>query len=379
MNDEKPTVRRVSASAFSVLDCGYRYAMEYAVGRERALAWGFPWCEDRTARERGIIYHQVAETVAKGLMHGQDMGVEEIRALCMALKDVDAGLCGEIAAGVTWWAQRMAGVKPVAVEEDGGRWTMTRGGVEIVGKFDVKHIADEGMPICTDFKSGFIPDKDAAKKTTQNRLYAWQIMEADDAPVVGVSMVSLGNRFSFLLEYTREDVEQYRPYLERDIAKVHEAMVLVAAATTDGAKKALLTRSEFAPRLHGWCPSCPVRWACDAYGTAVWKTGPKAEGLTCRAAAVERLRLVDKFLNAEKNKIENDLKAEAMDSPVVEGGYVARVKTREDQIAAKPATVRTINTLVIERDDAVAEPKGREGRDEVPQEAGRGRSRALGT
>lgn len=342
-------VRKVSATSFSVLECGARYVAENVFDLHSA---------NEDAMFRGKLFHMAAEGVALLMKKGIDVGPEQVKEIVLAL-GAAPGVSAQIVKGVTWWAERMHGIVPIGVEDDGGFWKLDFDGVECVGKFDCVHIVEsDGLVVVTDHKSGFVPDKETAWGTVQNLLYALAAMRIYDVPRVAVSQVSLGNLFSFLLEYDAADIDAVTPFLHRDAKRVAKAMERVAAATTDQQKHALLEDPMFAPRVHGWCPSCPIKRECEEYLKLIWLPDPELTGFGSRPASLEALRIREKLVGKEKEAIEKDLKADAAgagDDGLVEAGYSVKMVSQVQQIKATPATERVVNKLVVKKINTVEE------------------------
>lgn len=398
--------KAVSATAITgIEDCPCRFLEEtYLRG-----AWSSEeHAADDRARKRGIIFHQVAEACNKARMKGLPMEEEQIKLLVLA-SGLDQADATDLYNGLVWDGQRMIGITPIAVEDDGGRWETEVKRIRVQGKYDIAYLNDQnGRLTVKDYKSRFVPSKEVMYRAIQPRMYAWSGQRTYHTPGVDVVVASLGQRFSYTLEYSEAALAEFKPFLEDRIAKCAE-VILMAEAEPDKAK--LKDAEEFKPKLNGWCPNCPIRKRCVSYRALVWFTPEPVEG--SRPAAVEALRVRAKLIGVEKDRAEEDLKADArsasgsMESKALEvyeatvaqaedvfrastaeakkerdrikraavkaykaavpeeaeseglheDGYTVKLVSRVDEIEAKPATERIVTTLVVMKDGAVAEPK----------------------
>jgi len=95
----------------------------------------------------------------------------------------------------------------------------------------------------------------------------------------------------------------------------------------------------------------------------LWLTPDPVEG--SRPAAVEAYRVRAKLITAEKDRVEDDLKASAQECGAEgfkEDGYTVKMVSRVDQLPPKPATERIVSTLIVTKDDALAVPKAKKAR-----------------
>lgn len=314
---------------------------------------------DDRARKRGLIFHQAVETANKGKMKGLPMEEEQIKALVLAtgLGQADAT---DLYEGMAWHFQRMMGIVPVAVEDDGARWETEIGGIRVVGKYDMAHVnAESGRMTVVDYKSNWVPDKALMLRATQPRIYAWSARRTYGT-AADVSIVSIGQRFSFLLEYSDADIDAFTPFLEDRIKKCAD-VILTAEAEPDKAR--LKGTAEFSPKLNGWCSGCSIRKRCLPYKALIWTDPEGANG--SRPAALEGMRVRAKLIGKELDRVSDDLKASASECGAdgfTEDGYKVVLVSRVDKLPAKPSTERVIQTLRVTKDDAVAVPKGKKGR-----------------
>lgn len=340
--------KRISATAWGAIECAPRYLAETFLGATR----------DRRALDRGLAFHAGAEQIGKIKMAGENVSPEDNRKLVLAMNQ-DPTLSADIEESMNWLGERFEGVTPYAVEDDGGRWTLEIGGIEWTGKFDWCYLNEEkeGRSTSIEFKSGFVPDKEEAKKLIQNRIEALALMKINGTTRADVAMVSLGNRFGFTLEYDWPEIERVLPYLERDAQKIERIHDMIDGCRIkggwDGEKIiALRKHTLFQPRIHAWCPSCAIRYDCAAYRQLVWLPDLELTGFGNRPEAVQALRVRVKLVEAEKSKLEKDLKADAADlGEVREGGFKVHLKTVHKVFQAKPAFERDEIRMVIELEE----------------------------
>lgn len=348
--------KKVSATAWGVLECARRYLMETFLGARRP----------QKERDRGIAFHLALEGIGKLRLKGVDVGPDECRKIVAALNLEDPFLSAEVLKSALWWAERMVGVIPIAVEENGGRWAMVIADVEYGGKYDLVFLNQEknGRVTVVDYKSGFTPDKEAAKRTIQNVMYAKSAMETFGVDVVDVMIVNLSERFAYIVTFYRNGATTHKDDMDVDLvwsfmaqdAKVIERrhrMIEEAKATEadkDGKLEGLLDDEEFKPRINAWCDKCPVKRTCSEYAALVWMPDPVLTGFDSRPAAVMALRERAKIVDKAKERMEKDLKADAAGAGVVtEGGYTVTLKTTTFKTEPKPAGEQTQTRLIIER------------------------------
>ena len=337
----------ISSTSWGLLECGTRVIEENFLGTGR----------DERALQRGRIFHEGFELINRALQRGEDLAPQDIERITMQVtkQELDPLLGADILKFLTWWASRMAGIKPIAIEEDGGRWKLEVGDKMYSGKFDCVYVNPEnGRIVIPDLKSGFFPDKETAKRNIQMLLYAMAGMKLYDVQGLDILMVGASIPACYILEYDAIDIEAVRPFIERDAEVIFQMQELIAA-TED--KASLLGNILFRERLNQWCFSCGAKRKCKEYEKLVWLPDPKLTGFASRPAAVEALRIRAKLVDKEKEASEKDLKAEAAVADVIEGGYVVNLKTTTFTMKPTPGGERTQQRLIITR---TAAPKGDE-------------------
>jgi hypothetical protein len=318
-------VRANSATSFGILDCPPKYVTETYMGGLSEQA--------KFRLDRGRRAHDAFAAVNRMLRDTGSCQAEEVQAIAGA---VGLGLhdTAKLAEGLTWYAKRFDGMKPVAVEEDGGRWETTIGGVVWKGKIDavfMRESAPEGESalVIVEGKWDFIPwEEENARYLTQNVIYAERGLELFQQSSVTVLMVSLTGKRTTPVTYTLADVDAYRPYLDRAGVDVNARHVKLVEAGEAGLSALLKDDPEFAPRMNGYCPGCSIRGDCSMYKDIL--TAPlKATESSTRHESYQKMGLASSIIEKARKGVKKDLLPEvelAGPEGVVEGGWRARIK-----------------------------------------------------
>lgn len=334
------SARKVSATSAGILTCGARYVAEEVLKMPRdemALAWG-------------RLLHEGAAEINAARMRKEDVSPEDVREVVRGLHAGERA--PEAYEALNWWGERMVGIEPVVVEDEGGRWTMELDGVEVVGKWDAAWVHPEtGRIVVADLKSGFMPDKEEAKRLLQMRLYALAACERFGVGGCDVMLVSLRNRFSYLLSYDETDIASFKMFVVDIAREVAAKLALVEDAKSSDASLWKLTEpgQPLQPTANVFCPRCAWKRACPVYAQRLYPSGIVRSG--SRPAWLEHLREGAKFIEAEKKSIEEDLRAEAESAPLREGGYVVEVREQTQQVKAVAAHERIVRRLILTKEE----------------------------
>lgn len=210
------------------------------------------------AMKHGTELHKIAEAVNLMRKDGKDPGEDEIKAL-VAAADIPLHLkaCkGGAEEVMLKWAERTYGSRPIdaerfrVVEIAGRRWQIKPDCVRMSADED-----GNARLIVDDYKKGYVPQEDVARRTPRFMLYALAVARAYGYDTVTTYLWNLSQGFSIKIEWTADELARIERHLAPEAQKIialHDRLM----ATPEAEWPTLLASLE--PRLNDWCPSCPI-------------------------------------------------------------------------------------------------------------------------
>ena len=303
MNEQ---MKDLSASDAEGLSCPVRH------GAERYLGMRI----ESPAMTFGIECHKVAQAVNETRRDGKNAGRDEIMALVSA-SPVDAALksvAGGMEEALLWWAERTNGRRPLDVEKHrrvkiGKYWWQI--------KPDAVDETDDGVLLVGDYKKGFVPAAEVARRTLRFMLYAAISRKLYGARKVESELWNLSNKFMVRIVWEDEELDRIERYMDQvgdQIAGFHAQM----QAVDEKDWPELFSR--MTPRVNDWCPSCPVGLTgkCKPW-TTLLRTGVVEPGAD-RIQTYEIVKAAAKAAKKVADTLDDALTAEALTlgAPVVQ-------------------------------------------------------------
>jgi hypothetical protein len=242
-----------------------------------------------------------------------------------------------------WWLLRTYGTDPVNVE----RLTDVQvGQYRCVFKPDCVRIGEKGEIILDDYKTGWVPGADIARRMVRHIFYALAARTYFKIPTVKTVLWNVTEEYSIVIEWTPEELDRFEPYVEK-ILEQRSEMIAKIEATPEDQRAALMETPQFEPRLNGYCNSCALRPNCEKFKALImWGVFPQELTAFGRLEMVrESKRTIDKAEKAltdsvkadvlERGKRGKKVKSDGTEIPMIvlrEGDYEAVVEINETKL-----------------------------------------------
>lgn len=323
-------MKDLSAGDLEGLACGPRHVAERYLGmRIESAAMSF-----------GIASHKIAEAVNLSRADGKEPTREQIIALvgqapvAASLKAVKGGM----EEALLWWAEQTAGARPLDAEkhrrvELAGRWWVI--------KPDCVSVTEDGVLLVDDYKKGFVPPAEVARRNPRFMTYAAAARKIYGYERVESRLWNLSNKFMVRVVWEPEELDRIERYLAPEAEKI-EAVHAMLQSVPEKEWPGLLDR--MTPTLNDWCPSCPLglKGQCGVFRDLL-RTGQVEPG----ADQIQTYEIV-KMAARAVSKVADTL-GEALTAAAMETGELALLEDKKGEaytahtlrVADREAVVKT--------------------------------------